>query len=96
MIVAVRCNMPSFRAVEFDQGFNVVLADRTKESISTDSRNGLGKTTLIEIIHFCLGSHTRGNQGLVATHLKGWSFSLEMRIDGREFIVIPFQSEEAA
>ena len=87
MIVAVRCNMPSFRAVEFDQGFNVVLADRTKESISTDSRNGLGKTTLIEIIHFCLGSHTRGNQGLVATHLKGWSFSLEMRIDGREFIV---------
>ena len=87
MIVAVRCNMPSFREVEFDQGFNVILADRTRESTRMDSRNGLGKTTLIEIIHFCLGSRTGGNQGLVATQLRGWVFGLEMRVNDREFVV---------
>ena len=87
MILAVRSNMPSFKKVEFQPGFNVVLADRTKESTRRDSRNGLGKTTLIEIIHFCLGAQARKNQGLVITPLKGWSFTLEMRVNGREFMV---------
>ena len=84
---AVRSNMPSFKAVEFQPGFNVVLADRTKESTRRDSRNGLGKTTLIEIIHFCCGAQTRRNQGLMVPSLKGWSFTLEMRIGDRELVV---------
>ena len=87
MILAVRANMPTFREVEFQPGFNVVLADRTKESTRRDSRNGLGKTTLVEIIHFCLGGQTRRNQGLMVTPLKGWTFSLEMRVNGRELSV---------
>ena len=87
MITAIRYNMPSFRAVEFNTGFNVVLSDRTKESTKMDSRNGLGKTTLIQIIHFCLGSQPRQNKGLRVTPLKGWSFTLEMKVNDRELIV---------
>lgn len=87
MIVAVRCNMPSFNEVRFTAGFNVVLADRTKVSTRRDSRNGLGKTTLIEIIHFCLGSNTRKNQGVMVSELKGWSFTLEMRLGNRQIVV---------
>ena len=87
MIIAIRCNMPSFKEVEFSPGFNVVLADRTMESTRRDSRNGLGKTTLIEIIHFCLGSQAPRNQGLMVTRLKGWSFTLEVMISDRRLIV---------
>ena len=87
MILAVRSNMPSFKEVKFHPGFNVVLADRTKHSARRDSRNGLGKTTLIEIIHFCLGAQTRNNQGLMVDPLKEWSFTLEMRVNDRELIV---------
>ena len=87
MIVAVRCNMPSFNEVRFTTGFNVVLADRTLESTRRDSRNGLGKTTLIEIIHFCLGSTARKNQGVMVSHLKGWSFTLEMMLGDRQIVV---------
>ena len=87
MITAIRCDMHSFKEVAFDHGFNVVLADRTKESTRRDSRNGLGKTTLIEIIHFCMGAQTRKNQGLMVTHLKGWTFTLELRICNRRLIV---------
>ncbi len=87
MITAIRCNMASFREVRLQPGFNVVLADRTKESTRTDSRNGLGKTTLIEIIHFCLGAQARSNSGLMVEHLKGWSFTLEMRLNDRKLIV---------
>ena len=87
MILAVRSNKTSFKEVEFQPGFNVVLADRTWHSERRDSRNGLGKTTLIEIIHFCLGSQTRNNQGLMIDPLKGWSFTLELRINDRDLTV---------
>ena len=87
MIVAVRCNQNSFREVKFSPGFNVVLADRTKESTRRDSRNGIGKTTLIEIVHFCLGAGTHKGQGLRVEHLRGWSFTLDLWIDGRELSV---------
>ena len=87
MIVSVRTNQPSFKSVEFRPGFNVVLADRTREATKQDSRNGLGKSTLVEIIHFCLGATARKDQGLRVTSLKGWSFSLDLRVAGRELSV---------
>ena len=87
MISSVRSNMPSFKEVEFTPGFNVVLADRTKESTRGDSRNGLGKTTLFEIVHFCLGAGTRRNQGLLVAPLKGWTFTLELQIEDRSLAV---------
>ena len=87
MISSVRSNMPSFKEVEFTPGFNVVLADRTKESTRGDSRNGLGKTTLFEIVHFCLGAGTRRNQGLLVAPLKGWTFTLEVQIEDRSLAV---------
>ena len=87
MIISIKSNMPSFRQVDFQPGFNIVLADRTTESTNRDSRNGLGKTTLIEIIHFCLGAQARKNQGLLVSALKGWSFTLEMKVDNRIIFV---------
>lgn len=84
MILAIRSNIDTFKTVELQPGFNVILADRTKESTRRDSRNGLGKTTLIEIIHFCLGAQMRKGQSLLVAPLAGWTFTLDMRIDGRE------------
>ncbi|MEH2359208.1 AAA family ATPase [Nostoc sp.] len=80
MIHAVRCNHASFKTVEFRPGFNVVLADRTEESGRRDSRNGLGKSTLIEIIHFCLGGTIPTAKGLGSRNIRGWAFSLELTL----------------
>ena len=87
MIIAVRANQPSFKEVTFSSGFNVVMADRTKESSERESRNGLGKTTLVEIIHFCLGSSFRRGHALRSDHLMGWSFTLDLLIGGKELSV---------
>jgi uncharacterized protein YydD (DUF2326 family) len=84
MITAVRSNKASFKAVSFVPGFNVVLADRTKNSAKKDTRNGLGKSTLIEIMQFCLGSDAT-KSGLIKEPLAGWSFSLDLRIDNSPF-----------
>ena len=58
-----------------------------RESTKLDSRNGLGKTTLIEVIHFCLGARTRRGQSLRVKRLEEWSFTLDLRIAGRELSV---------
>ncbi len=87
MIHSVTANQPSFNTVRFEPGFNVVLADRTKESTKKDSRNGLGKSTLIEIIHFCLGASARKNQGLVVEALRDWVFSLDVTLGGKRVTV---------
>ncbi|WP_392535030.1 ABC-three component system protein [Nostoc sp. C117] len=80
MIHAVRCNHASFKTVKFRPGFNVVLADRTEDSGRRDSRNGLGKSTLIEIIHFCLGGTITTAKGLGSRNIRGWAFSLELTL----------------
>ncbi|WP_197075644.1 hypothetical protein [Leptospirillum sp. Group II 'CF-1'] len=76
MIKKIFANKSSFKTVEFRPGMNIVWADRTNDSTKKDSRNGLGKTTLIEIIHFCLGAKTSKGKGLLNTNLDGWEFSL--------------------
>jgi uncharacterized protein YydD (DUF2326 family) len=87
MINRVFANQRTFKDVVFSKGFNVIWADRTKESTKKDSRNGLGKSTLIEIIHFCLGSKAPRNKGLVVEPLSGWEFSLELEIGQKQIIV---------
>jgi uncharacterized protein YydD (DUF2326 family) len=87
MIIAVRANKPSFREVKFTRGFNVILAERTKESSDKESRNGLGKTTLIEIIHFCLGADAVEGEGLIVDQLRDWVFTIDITLRNKKFSI---------
>jgi uncharacterized protein YydD (DUF2326 family) len=95
MIRAVRCNHASFKEVEFRLGFNVILADRTEISGMRDSRNGLGKSTLIEIIHFCLGANMPRAKGLGVVDIRGWAFSLELTLANRVVTVTRSTAEQS-
>jgi len=92
MIHLIKSNNPSFKTIKFKPGFNVVLAERTKESTIKDSRNGLGKSTLIEIIHYCLGS-LKG-ETLRKKELEGWAFTLDIDLVGRKYSVTRSTSEQ--
>jgi uncharacterized protein YydD (DUF2326 family) len=88
MIKAIRCDRQSFKNVEFHPGLNVVLAERTKESTSKDSRNGLGKTTLLEIMHFCLGAKYPAQGGVLGNKdLLDWTFLMDLDFSGRAFTI---------
>ena len=82
MIHAIKANQPSFRAVHFTTGLNVILADRTVGSSAKDTRNGLGKSTLVKIIHFCLGAQTSKGRGLAISALQDWAFTMEISLAG--------------
>lgn len=87
MILAIRSNHPSFKSVEFDKGFNIVIADRVLDTANQKlkSRNGAGKTTLIEIMHFCLGAKVGKDSVFKSIDLKGWSFTLDIEIDSEKY-----------
>ena len=87
MIRAIRCDKKSFREVHFEPGFNVVLADITDKSKDKDSRNGVGKSTLIDIIHFCLGSTARKGSGPAILSLPDWTFTLDLDLGGTQLAV---------
>ena len=85
MIHSIKCDKSSFQTIVFNPGFNVVVAERTKEATKKDSRNGLGKSTSIEIIHFCLG----GNKGetLNKPQLDDWTFTMDIDLGGKKYLV---------
>ncbi len=87
MIHEIRANKTSFRTVKFTPGLNVVLAERAEGSSRKDTRNGLGKSTLIEIIHFCLGANVRKGHGLALPVLEEWVFTMEISL-GSERITV--------
>lgn len=82
MIHGVYANQPTFHPVEFTTGLNVVLAERTDASTQKDTRNGLGKSTLIEIIDFCLGSKAKKGSGLLQESLADWAFTIDITLAG--------------
>jgi uncharacterized protein YydD (DUF2326 family) len=72
--------------MEFTSGFNIVLADRTKDSTKKDTRNGLGKSTLLDVIHFCLGAGvSKTTSRLAHPLLSKYYFSLELELNGKIF-----------
>jgi uncharacterized protein YydD (DUF2326 family) len=85
MIHSITCDQPDFKNIKFNSGFNVVIAERTEQSTDKDSRNGTGKSTLIEILHFCLG----GNLGetLSKPEVSNWTFNLQIDLGGKQFSV---------
>lgn len=84
MIKRVTANIASFRDVEFSPHFNLVLAERAATSTERDSRNGLGKSLLLDILHFCLGARGTKGRGVVVDALKDWRFRVDFELGERQ------------
>lgn len=75
-LLSVKANFDGFHPIHFNRGASFFLANREKEATRKDSRNGLGKSTAISIIDFCLGGQiSRELEGTVG---RGWTFTLTL------------------
>ncbi len=87
MIKEISSNNPKFKTVTFHQGFNVILAERSTSATDKDSRNGLGKSSLINIIHFLFGSNPGREKGLRRDALSKWTYKMVFTIGEDEYTV---------
>jgi uncharacterized protein YydD (DUF2326 family) len=82
MIISIGCSLPTFKEITFDTGLNIVLADRDVDSGETETRNGSGKSSLVDIIHFLLGSTPRKGSLFQVPELADATFHAHMIVDG--------------
>lgn len=79
MIHGIYANKPTFKHVQFVKGLNVVIAERQEDSDETKTVNSRGKSTLISIINFCLGSNVSSSV-LRTNELMEWSFTIDITL----------------
>ncbi len=54
-LISLESDFPTFKTLTFHKGFNILLADRHKESGQDKTRNAVGKTTAIDLVRYLLG-----------------------------------------
>ena len=59
MIRQVSGDRESFKTLTFGPGLNVILADKSRGASDRQSRNGAGKTSFVELVHFLCGADAK-------------------------------------
>ncbi|WP_199433872.1 ABC-three component system protein [Qaidamihabitans albus] len=78
MLRHLRANDERFKSVNFKEGLNLIVADTTGDSADTDTRNGAGKSSLVEVLHFLLGARFERRRSFLGKEaLREFSFELE-------------------
>ncbi len=88
MIVSITSSIPTFKAIKFQRGLNVLLADTRQDSKETETRNSAGKTSLVEIVHFLLGANCDKDSLFRTTALVDCTFTGVFAIEGALFEVM--------
>lgn len=86
-LLKVYSNKKSFRTVEFNKtGLSFIVAEKEQPDSDDHSKtyNGLGKSLLVRIIHFCLGANDQGYIDF-CTKLPGWEFYLDYEINNKTY-----------
>jgi uncharacterized protein YydD (DUF2326 family) len=83
----VYSNQKSFRTVNFNiTGANFIVAKQKNLESNEKGKtyNGVGKSLLVRIIHFCLGAGTKDYKNF-CEKLKDWEFFLDFRFGDQEY-----------
>ncbi|MCP4109775.1 MAG: DUF2326 domain-containing protein [Desulfobacteraceae bacterium] len=89
-LIKVYSDKTSFRTVEFNRtGLSFVVAEQKNPGASEKGKtyNGVGKSLLVRIIHFCLGANKRGYKTF-CEKLTGWDFSVDFEIGCNKFTAL--------
>ena len=82
-LITLSSNKSSFRTVNFKlRGISLVVAEqKSPRSSQQQTYNAVGKSLMLALIHFCLGS---SKNDAFAKYLKDWVFTLTVEVDGKK------------
>ncbi|MCZ8150738.1 MAG: DUF2326 domain-containing protein, partial [Roseomonas sp.] len=80
MIRRFGSDLASFKTLTFGPGLNILLADKSEGANDRQSRNGAGKTSFIELVHFIFGADARKDSIFRSGALSPWTFDVAVDI----------------
>ena len=89
----IRANQSSFHTINFKEGLNIIVGKQASPHNENDGNtyNGVGKSFVLHLIHFCLGSNKIDS---FSNNLPDWVFTLEFEVDGKEYYASRNTSEQ--
>lgn len=82
MMRSLSSDLPGFKSLEFRPGLNILLADKSEGATNRQSRNGAGKTSFVELIHFLFGASANPNSIFRSDALNGARFTADVDVAG--------------
>lgn len=82
MITRLSSSLNSFKSLEFSPGLNVLLADKSEGATDLQTRNGAGKSSFVEIVHFLTGGNAKTDSIFRSSALLNESFDIQMDVGG--------------
>jgi uncharacterized protein YydD (DUF2326 family) len=83
MIYRIFSTLKSFKELHFKPGFNVLLADKGPRSTAKHTRNGAGKSSVLEIIHFLTAAECPDDSIFRCPQLIEHRFGMELDLGGQ-------------
>jgi uncharacterized protein YydD (DUF2326 family) len=87
MMRRISSDLASFKTLRFQPGLNILLADKSEGATDRQSRNGAGKTSLVELVHFLCGSNAPKNSIFRTPALIDSEFEIVMDVGDDEYSV---------
>jgi uncharacterized protein YydD (DUF2326 family) len=82
MIRRFGSDLASFKTLTFKPGLNILLADKSEGASDRQSRNGAGKTSFVELVHFLFGADARKESIFRSDALAAWTFDVAVDVGG--------------
>ena len=82
MIHSITSDLESFKTLSFWPGLNILLAEKTAQSTDRQTRNGSGKTSFVELVHFIYGGDAKPDSIFRSDELKPHFFEMQADIGG--------------
>ncbi len=83
-LIELTSNQPTFKPVRFNRtGLSLIVARHTQKDLRS-TYNGVGKSLIITLIHYCLGANKNKE---FEKHLEGWDFTLKFEHEAIEHVV---------
>jgi uncharacterized protein YydD (DUF2326 family) len=87
MIRSVTCSDRRFKTLRFRRGLNVLLAEKSVGATDRLTRNRAGKSSLLDILHFLLGSNREKGSLFTNEALRDLTFGMELEL-GRSPVLV--------
>lgn len=81
-LISLEANKPSFNTVIFNPKGLTLIIGKSTSTDKNNTYNGVGKSLLLQIVNFCLGSN---KISAFEQHLSGWEFTLNFKVGDEKY-----------